>query len=171
MEACDNTKRVLNYCKEALEEIRAEEPTGTLWERRWVSLITLLRTTCEVLEKDAPIYWEQHMKKPNAYIKGRDYKNAWIPDIYGKFIWTDANLFLHQGISTTGQSRMVFIQGVSARASAAGETLAPLPPAPPPPPPLTSYHMSTDHYRGCDPRDVAHQAILWLEQQIVIAET
>ena len=127
MEACDNTKRILNYCKDALKELTEKEHTGASWERRWVSLISLLRTTCEVLKKDAPIYWKQHMKKPNAHISERDGKNKWSPDIFGKFIWTDANLFLHEGKSTAGQSRRVFIQGVSARASVAGEKLEPRP--------------------------------------------
>jgi len=44
-------------------------------------------------------------------------------------------------------------------------------PAPAVPPPLTSYHMNSGLYEGRDPRDVADEAISWLEQQIAIAET
>jgi hypothetical protein len=106
--------------------------------------MTLLRTACAMLEREAPVYWKKYMKTPNATVKGRDPKKDWKPKIFGKFIWTDANLFLHQGISSTGQSRMVPIQGVSARASAAGEKLEPLLPQTPPPPQITSYHINTD---------------------------
>ena len=170
MELCSDAKRTLEYCKEALREIREQEPTGALWERRWVSLITLLRTTCEVLRREAPIYWNKHMETTNAKIKGRDRKKDWSPDIFGKFIWTDANLFLHEATLTAGQSRMVFIQGAEAHALI-GDQPKPTSPRPLPPPPITSYHMNTQPYRGRDPRDVAADAILWLEQQIAIAET
>lgn len=171
MEPVNDAKRIIEYCKEALKEIRAEEPTGALWERRWASLITLLRTTCDVLRREAPSYWNKHMKTPNATIKGRDCKNKWSPDIFGKFIWTDANLFLHQGTLTTGQSRTVFIQGASVCASAAGEKLNSLPPSSPPPSHKTSYHMNTEPYKDQDPRDMANEVIAWLEHQIKIAET
>jgi hypothetical protein len=107
MESCEDTKRIIQYCKDALDEIRTEELTGPLWERRWAALITLLRTACEVLRAEAPNYWQKNMKAPNAAVKGRNSKNEWKPDIFGKFIWTDANLFLHRGISTTGQSLRV----------------------------------------------------------------
>ena len=123
MEPCNDTKRILVYCKDAIAEIRNEELTGSLWERHWASLITLLRTACEVLRKEAPAYWRKHMQAPNSKLKGRDEKNNWKPPIFGKFIWTDANLFLHQGIVTVGQSRTVFVQGVRAKASVAGEKI------------------------------------------------
>jgi hypothetical protein len=115
------------------------------------------------------------MEQQNAQISGRnrkkkrrgDSKKVWDPPIFGKFIWTDSNLFLHEVISTTVQ--LVFIQNPPPlRASVAGEKLEPLPPSPPP---RTSYYMKTDPYRGRDPRDVAGEAISWLEQQIAIAET
>jgi len=170
MESCEKTKRVLAYCKDALNEIKTEEATGRVWERRWASLMALFRTACEVLRKEAPLYWKNHLELPNACVRGRDAKNDWQADIFGKFIWADANLFLHRGTITAGQSRMVPIQGVAAQGIAAGQKAEPLPPSPPPPPPITSYHMNTEPYKGCDPRDVADQAILWLEQQIDIAE-
>jgi hypothetical protein len=44
--------------------------------------------------------------------------------------------------------------------------------APPVSPPKTEifYHMNTGRYADCDPRDVAEEAILWLQQQIEGAE-
>lgn len=171
MEACTETRRILGYCKDALQEIKAEDPTGARWERHWTSLMALLRTTCEVLRSESPNYWDRHMEKPNAHIRGRDPKRDWAPQIYGKFIWTDANLILHQGILTVGQSRMVFLTGVSAQASVAGEKISPLPPPSTPTPPQTIYRMNTGHYKGHDPLDLADKAIGWLEQQIAIAET
>jgi hypothetical protein len=170
MEQCPETKRVLGYCHDALNEIRAEAPTGPAWERHWASLMALLRTACEVLEKEAPAYWKEHMERPNAHVRGRDRKNDYQPDIFGKFIWTDANLFLHQGIVTAGQSTMVFLQGVAAKATVAGEKAEPLPPSRPSPPPVISYHMNTGPFQGRDPCTLGDEAILWLEEQVVIAE-
>jgi hypothetical protein len=170
MQPCPQTKRILEYCKEALSEIRAEESTGPLWVRRWASLMALLRTTCEVLRKEAPIYWRQYMKKPNAHIKSRD-RNEWSPDIFGKFIWTDANLFLHQGKSTTGQSIMVSLPGAEVQTLIGDQKPKPTSPLPPPPPSITSYHMNTGDYKGQDPRAVADETIAWLEAQVRIAET
>jgi hypothetical protein len=171
MEVCNDTKRVLAYCKDALDEIRTEQPTGALWERRWASLVTLLRTTCEVLKREAPIFWKKSMEAPNAGSKGRDSKSKWNPEIFGRFIWTDANLFLHQGMVTAGQSKMVFIQGAQAQGLAGGQRPVPLPLQAPALPPVTSYHMNTPAYASRDPREVADEAVIWLEQQIALAET
>ena len=113
------TERLLSYCRSALSEIRNEIPVGALWERRWASLITLLRTACEVLEREAPL-WKDHMKQLNADKKGRDAKKNWEPAIYGKFIYTDANLFLHEGSLSVGQSAMISVPGASVRIIAAG---------------------------------------------------
>jgi hypothetical protein len=106
METCKLTKRIVAQCEAAIEEIRRERPTGDLWERRWASLLALLRTSCEVLKKEAPCYWQKHMKQPNANSQSRDAKKNWKPDIYGKFIQTDANLFLHEGKLPEAQSIM-----------------------------------------------------------------
>lgn len=170
MELCKITKRVIKYCEEALEELRIEEPTGQRWERRWASLISLLRTACEVLEQEAPSYWHTYMKAPNALVRGRDRGRNWKPDIFGKFIWKDANLFLHEGHLTTGQSIIVSLQGVSVQGVAAGEQVKPLRSPKPVPPPIVSYRMTDGHYQDRDPRDVAHEAIDWLMKQVAIAE-
>jgi hypothetical protein len=171
MEACNDTKRILNYCKETLSEIRSETPTGPLWERRWAAVITLLRTACEVLKREAPDYWKIHMKIPNASVKGRDPEKGWSPQIYGEFICMDANLFLHQGQSRTGQSAIVPLPGAGMQALAAGEVPKPIAPPPPPHAPIISYHMNSGPYSGRHPLDVAEEAIAWLEEQIGIAET
>ena len=56
------------------------------------------------------------METPNAKIKGRDRKKDGGALIFlGKFIWTNANLFLHEATLTAGQSRMVFMQGAERR--------------------------------------------------------
>jgi hypothetical protein len=169
MENCTNTERFLTYCKDALEEIKGEQPTGGAWERRWGSLMALFRTTCEILRGEAPNYWRLRMETPNAAKRGGrggDVKNEWEPSIFGKFIWTDANLFLHQGKLTAGQSRIVYLQGVSAQALAAGEQPKPVEAPAPVPAPETSYHMNTEPYKARDPLEVAAEAIVWLEKQI-----
>jgi hypothetical protein len=177
MEKCNDTRRILSNCHDALAEIRKDEPTGATWERRWASLMALLRTACLVLEREAPAWWKSQIYAPNAGVKGRDPKKSWSPDIFGQFVWTDSNLFLHEGKHTTGQSAAVPLQGASAQALAGaiglggrGQQPRPEPPPVPPSKAKISYDMNTGRYAGCDPRDVADEAILWLQQQIDGAE-
>jgi hypothetical protein len=107
MPSCDRTRKIIAYCEDAIDEIRNGRPTGDLWVRRWASLLALLRTACEVLKLEAPDYWEQFMmEQPNAGKKDRDRKKSWQPDIFGKFIWTNGNLFLHEGVVPEEQSIM-----------------------------------------------------------------
>lgn len=165
MEPCERTKRILALCEDAIDEIRNDTPTGDLWVRRWGSLLGLLRTACEVLRKEAPEYWEKFMKLPNAGKKGRD-RNNWEPDIFGKFIWTDANLFLHQGIVHEAESMphvpnmaVRIVQGVTDV-----RNQEPLPPT------RFSYFMNSEPYKGRLALDVATEAVEWLKSQNAIAE-
>jgi hypothetical protein len=146
MERCNDTGRILSCCRDALDEIKKDAPTGATWERRWASLMALLRTACEVLKREAPTWWKNQIYAPNAGIKGRDQKKTWSPDIFGSFIWTDSNLFLHEGKHTTGQSLNITLPGASVQALAgalgggSAEQPRPMPPPAPPPKPELSYH-------------------------------
>jgi hypothetical protein len=164
METCKLTKRNVAQCEAAIEEIRRQRPTGDLWERRWASLLALLRTSCDVLEKEAPCYWQKHMKEPNAHIKGRDAEKNWKPDIYGKFIQTDANLFLHEGELREAQSIMPRPLNMQARVQGINSPDQALPPF------LPTYHMNIEPYKGRDALIVAGDAVEWLRSQISIAE-
>jgi hypothetical protein len=167
VEECAKTERFVGFCKDALDELHKQGPMGADWERKWGSLMALLRTACDLLRKDAPRHWERAMRTPNAHKRGgRDVMNEWDPPIFGKFIRTDANLFLHQGDLTVGQSLMIELQGVAAQAVAAGETPKPIPPSPPRPQPRPYYHFNKGPYEGQDPLRVAAKAIDWLEEQI-----
>jgi hypothetical protein len=169
VEDCTKTERFVGFCRDAIDELDKQRPTGADWERKWGSLMALLRTSSELLRGEAPVYWRLRMATPNDGKKGArggDAKNEWEPRIYGKFIWTDANLFLHRGDLTAGQSLMIQLQGVAAQAIAAGETPKPTPPSPPPPPPRVYYHLNTGPYEGPDALRVAEEAIQWLEKQI-----
>jgi hypothetical protein len=177
MERCNDTRRILSYCREALAEITKDEPTGATWERRWACLMALLRTACLVLKREAPDWWKNQIYAPNAGVKGRDPKTRWCPDIFGQFIWTDSNLFLHEGKHTTGQSLNLPLQGTGVQALAGaiglggrGQQPQTMPPSPPPPKAEIYYHVNTERYKDCDPRVLAENAIVWLEEQIDGAE-
>jgi hypothetical protein len=165
LEHCETTKKIVSQCDEAIAEIKRELPTGNLWERRWASLLSLLRTCCETLRKEAPVYWKAHMVLPNAGKKGRDPKNNWEPEIFGKFIWTDSNLFLHQGV--VAESRSIMPHGPNMQKQVQGITasknLGLLPPV--------SYHMNIEPYVGRGALEVAAEAVDWQKKQIAIAET
>ena len=170
MNKCDNTRRILEYCREALDEIREQEPMGATWVRRWASLLALLRTASLILEGEAPEWWKREMVAPNAHIKGRDAKKDWDPPIFGKFIWTDSNLFLHQGKQNTGQSVAVFAQGASAQALASGGSEPSVPSPASPRKTEVSYRMNSGYFENHNPLDIAEMAIIWLQQAIETAE-
>jgi hypothetical protein len=161
MEPCETTRRIILYCREALDEIRRDEPTGALWERRWVSLMAMLRTAAETLRKEAPTQWGE-LKSHNAHIKsprGRDVKTLWSPDIFGRFIWSDANLFLHQGKVTANHHGTAVFHDLPGRAVSG------------PLPNLINAYYATDDYAGRDALVVAHEAIDWLTEQAAAAES
>jgi hypothetical protein len=169
VENCEKTKRVVRHCADAIREIETEmpQPTGDKWERRWASLLSLLRTATLRLEADAPLYWNKYMRQPNAvHKKERDPKRHWAPDIFGKFIWRDSNLFLHQGGTAEDESimphlpsaMMAVVQGASTALLKAEEPLR------------VSYHIKDPPYEGRDALEVAKEAVAWLNARIVIAE-
>jgi hypothetical protein len=167
MEPCDGTERILNLCVDAIEEIRVEMPTGDRWVRRWASLLALLRTTCEVLKKEAPHYWRLCMKQPNAGVKGRDPEKNWTPDIYSKFICTNTNLFLHEGLIPEARSIMPHGSNMQKRVLGVTDSLSLNQQLPPP---RFSYFMNSEPYVGRLALEVATEAVNWLKCQIEIAE-
>jgi hypothetical protein len=167
MEGCEGTKKILALCVDAIEEIQNDSPTGDFWVRRWGSLLGLLRTACEVLRKEAPDYWDKFMKEPNAGKKGRD-RNNWEPDIFGKFIWTDANLFLHQGIIHEAESIMPHVPNKAMRIVQGATGIRDQEPLPSP---RFSYFMNSEPYKGRLALDVATEAVEWLRSQVAIAES
>jgi hypothetical protein len=166
MEDCAKTKRIVAFCVDGINDLRDTPPMGILWDRRWASLLALVRTASEVLEMDAPIYWQAYMEKPNVGHKGRDAKKRWQPPIFGKFIWTDANLFLHQGRTHEDEAMMPHTPPMGMYAA----QLTPMPPPDAERGPPTRQTDLEPPYCGRNSVEVAREAVDWLEAQIKIAE-
>jgi hypothetical protein len=166
MEDCTKTQRIVAFCADAISELEDTPPLCSAWDRRWASLVALLRTACEVLKQDAPNYWRTHMEQPNAGQTGRDGKKNWQPPIFGKFIWTDANLFLHQGQTAEDQAKMPHSPSMSMFVS----QLAPMPPTDLELGPPTLQTDLEPPYQGKSALEVGREAVEWLEEQIRIAE-
>jgi len=166
MEDCNKTKRIVAFCADAISELADTPPLGSAWGRRWASLLALLRTACEMLEKDAPNYWLTYMEQPNAGQRGRDRKKNWQPPIFGKFIWTDANMFLHQGQTAEDAATMPHSPPMSMFVSQG----VPMPPTDPERGPPTRQTDLEPPYRGKNALELAKEAVGWLEAQIKIAE-
>jgi hypothetical protein len=164
LELCPKTTKIIGYCYDQLKEIEDSQPTGDLWARRWASLLALLRTACLVLEAEASDYWREQVAKPNAHIKGRHAKEDWTPPIFGKFIWTNANLFLHEGVIPEGHSIMP--HGSNMQRNVQGDTASKDRQIPPE---RYTYHMNTDPYKGQDALEIAKKAVNWLNRQVEMA--
>ena len=166
MEDCTKTKRIVVFCADALDELEGTPPLGALWDRRGASLLALLRTACEVLKKDAPTYWGTHLEQPNAGQTGRDRKKNWQPPIFGRFIWGDANLFLHQGQTAEDGAMMPHSAPMSMYVS----QMAPMPPPDAERGAPTRQTDLAPPYRGKSALELAKEAVDWVEEQIRIAE-
>lgn len=105
------------------------------------------------------------MQRSNAGVKVRDRKKNWQPDIFGKFIWTDANIFLHEGRISEAKSIMPHGSNMQKRVQGVSDSQEPdLPPT------RFSYHMNSEPYTGQDALEIATDAVNWLKYQIEIAE-
>jgi len=135
-------REILRQCRHALDELR-DDPRVT-WFVLWAGTLGLLRTVGDALEKDvdprirkAQSRWFKKMRDDNA-AAGRGTKiprdgDDWEPAIFWQFIRRDRNLLLHDAVVTASQSAILQIQGVAARAIAAGEAPRTPPHSPPPP--------------------------------------
>jgi hypothetical protein len=173
MKDCTKTKRIVAFCADALDELGSTAPLSNTWDRRWASLLALLRTACEVLKKDAPNYWRTYMEEPNTEQmergrknKNRDQEKSWQPPIFGKFIQTYSNLFLHQGRTAEDKGMMPH----SLPMGMFGPQMASMPPPDAQRGPPTRHTDLPPPYQGKDPLEVAKEAVDWLEAQIKIAE-
>jgi hypothetical protein len=137
-----NARIVLADCREAHAEL-VDGLVGSLWRRRWATVVVLLRTTCDVLAK------VDYVEGTAAMRAAAD--NAWAilqkdrPTIYFDFIKGDRDSLVHQYKYLAGQNVTVHV----------GEGRSEI-----------TYSMNKGPYAGEDPRAVARQAIDWLEQYL-----
>jgi hypothetical protein len=129
---------VLSDCKEARAEL-VDGVQGSLWRRRWTTVVTLLRATLHTLAKaDAvqdPALADALNTRWDAFKQTKP-----VPEILWSFIEEDRNLILKEYSHRAGQS---------AKAGAIVET---------------TYHMNSGPFAGRDPRDIATEAIQWVER-------
>jgi hypothetical protein len=158
-------REIVDYCKHALVLLQ-EGPTSHDWVVKWAGAIGLLRTVGDALRKDDEPRIRTAQNKWWKEIEGTKPS----PQIFWDFIRRDRNLLLHEAELTAGQSTMVFVQGVSVVALAAGQQPPPESKARPIPKPIHSYHMNSGPFSDRDPRDLVREAIEWWEDQITAIE-
>jgi hypothetical protein len=96
-----NARIVLADCREAHAEL-VDGLVGSLWRRRWATVVVLLRTTCDVLAK------VDYVEGTAAMRAAAD--NAWAilqkdrPTIYFDFIKGDRDSLVHQYKYLAGQN-------------------------------------------------------------------
>ena len=133
-----NARIVLADCREAHGEL-VDGLVGSLWRRRWATVVVLLRTTLHVLDK---------VDGASNPAMRRAVDDAWEevkPDIFTAFIESGRNLLLKEYSFLAGQNATVYV----------GEGRSDI-----------TYSVNDGLYAGEDPRAVARQAIDWLEQYL-----
>lgn len=135
---------VLDDCREAVEELW-NDPTGSLWRRRYLACVALLRAVGHVLgnvdvqistkHKAAIVAWwqQQNGTKPK-------------PEIFWLFIDDERNLFLKTYGPVAGQNVTIFVGG--------GRD------------PEYTYVMKDGPFKGADPRNLINEAINWWEGEL-----
>ena len=135
-----NARVVLSDCRDAHAEL-VDGLQGSEWRRRWTTVVVLLRTVLHVLDKvDAPRSEGVRAAVDARWERLKSSKPQ--PEILWGFIDADRNLILKEYEHRAGQSARVFV----------GEGRA-----------ETTYHMNTGPFAGQDPREVAADAMKWLE--------
>lgn len=132
-------RQVLDDCRDALDEL-TDGLQGSLWRRRWTTVVVLLRTVLHTLDKvdgeGSPALRRAIDAKWQAW---KDSKPA--PALLWAFIDEDRNLILKEYEHRAGQSVAVHVGSGTSQ---------------------TWYHMNTGPFEGRDPRDVAAEAYVWL---------
>jgi hypothetical protein len=137
-----NARIVLADCREAHAEL-VDGLVGSLWRRRWATVVVLLRTTCDVLGKVDRVEGAKEVRDAidAAWFKLNEDK----PDIYFKFIKSDRDLLVHEYQYLAGQNATVLL----------GEKRTEI-----------TYSMNDGPFKGQDPRAVAAEAMEWLERYL-----
>jgi hypothetical protein len=138
---------VLSDCKGALEEL--DGTSGSIWRRRFITAITLLRAVGHILHK-------VDSKTSNIYKEAIDSRwKIWVKDklkheIFWNFIEKERNFILKEYQINGGQSATVYIGDV--------------------PSCMYYYPMNDGIYKGRDQRDLIMEAIKWWEIELKIIE-
>ena len=100
---------VLDDCREALNELR-EDPTGSLWRRRYVACIALLRAVGHVLNNVDTKTSANHKAVIDARWQQQQNTKP-KPEVFWSFIENERNLLLKEYGPVAGQNVTVFVGG------------------------------------------------------------
>ena len=140
-----SARLVLEDAKEALVELLEGTPSGSLWRRRYLTCLTLLRAVGHVLHKvdrEAGIGQRKAVDRWWVALK----QTRPTPAIFWSFIEDERNLQLKEYRSVAGQNMTVF-PGANR-------------------PSETTYTMKDGSLAGRDPRELVREAIVWWEREL-----
>jgi hypothetical protein len=135
---------VLSDAREAVEDL-VDGIQGSQWRRRWTAVVVLLRTTMYVL-KDVDAKGDSRLDRVVTEMWNELKATEPDPPIFWDFIDRDRQLIAHFYEHRAGQSVNVF-----------GKIVGNIPYS------ETSYQMNEGTFAGQDPRNVARQALDWLQ--------
>ena len=139
-------REVLSDCKDALEELNNVQ--GSIWRRRFITAMTLLRAVGHVLIKVDGKTGDIHKSviENQWAIWKNDRKNH---EIYFSFIEKERNLILKEYQINGGQSVTILMDEDRCE---------------------YSYPMNDGYYKGRDQREMILEAIQWWERELSIIE-
>lgn len=139
-------REVLLDCKEALEELNGTQ--GSIWRRRFITVVILLRTVGYVLNKIDKEKSEFHQEAINKHwenLKNDKSKHR----IFFNFIQEERNFILKEYRINAGQSATVYIgsdlTGINV---------------------TYDYPIIEGYYKGQDQRAIILEAIQWWEKEL-----
>jgi hypothetical protein len=158
----EHARAVLSDCRDAVAEL-TDDLQGSMWRRRWATVITLLRAVGHVLDKvDGSSSPEMRSAIDAAW--QTILKTKPDPVLFWGFIEEDRNLLLKEYRFVAGQGVTIFAPPMQVKAMVPGRPTTASP--------IVEgrselvYKMSDGPFKDQDPRDVARRALDWLENYL-----
>lgn len=149
---------VLDDCREELKEIAGQLP-ASVWRRHWIALLVLLRAVGHVLHKVDGARSAVLRREVNAWWKEINQSKTSYP-LFWEFIELERNSFIKKYETAARQVVAIRVGAVNYDAKSNSQW------SDPPQPAHYFRHMVSGQFAGRDPREVAHAAVGWWEQQL-----
>jgi hypothetical protein len=153
-----SARLVLADCRGALSEL-TDGVQGTVWRRRWIIAVVLLRAVGHVLHKVDGITSAKHTKAIAEWWSKLSLTKP-SPEIFWLFIEEERNNILKEYQTNAGQGVTLQLGGSQASFQP-GEAKVD-----PPGQPVYHYTMNAGYFKDQDQRELIAKAIQWWEQQL-----
>ncbi len=151
-------RKVLEDCKGALDDLK-DGIRGSLWRRRWITAVVLLRTVGYVLDKVDSTSSPKHkaiIEKEWSALKEMNPESQ----IFREFIDIERHNIIHEYQINAVQNTTIRTGTAHWNLKTGGQY------SDPPLPTLYHYTISSGPYKGRDQRELVKEAIDWWEKYL-----